>query len=173
MLAVSPVRSGNNDEKQGEVESFSIGADDFPDFDDDANLLDSINFDDLFVGINDGDVLPDLEMDPELLAEFSVSGGEESEVNASVSLEKFDDNSKSNNKDEEEEEEKDLDSRSCAQGDQEIVSKIDESAATPTIEANPLVKDGDKIKNQKSSSQSKNSQGKRKVKVIQYWKMRV
>ena len=163
MLAVSPVRSGNKDEEQGEVESFSIGGDDFHGFDDDTNLLDSINFDDFFVGINDGDVLPDLEMDPEILAEFSVSGSEESEVNASVILEKFDDNSKVDNRGDEE---KDLDSRSCAQGDQEIVSKRDESA-TPRniIEVNDLVKHGDKIKNRKSSSQSKNSQGKRKVKV--------
>ncbi|CAK9315480.1 unnamed protein product [Citrullus colocynthis] len=172
MLALSPIRSGNKDEKQGEMERFSIEGDDFPDFDDDTNLLDSINFDDLFVGINDGDVLPDLEMDPELLAEFSVSSGEESEVNASVCLEKFDDNTKAiDNKDEDEQ--KDLDSRSCGQGvesiDKEIVSKPDE-LATPTninIEGNSLVKDGgDKIiKPQKCSSQSKNSQGKRKVKV--------
>ncbi|KAA0052384.1 transcription activator GLK1-like [Cucumis melo var. makuwa] len=175
MLALSPIRSGNKDEKQGEMERFSIGGDDFPDFDDDRNLLDSINFDDLFVGINDGDVLPDLEMDPELLAEFSVSGGEESEVNASVSLEKFDDNTLKiiGNKDnDDDEDQKDLDSRSSSQVvDQEILSKRDDELATPTniIEANPLVKDsGDKsIKPQKaSSSQSKNSQGKRKVKVI-------
>ncbi|KAL0536746.1 hypothetical protein IC582_025706 [Cucumis melo] len=174
MLALSPIRSGNKDEKQGEMERFSIGGDDFPDFDDDRNLLDSINFDDLFVGINDGDVLPDLEMDPELLAEFSVSGGEESEVNASVSLEKFDDNTLKiiGNKDnDDDEDQKDLDSRSSSQVvDQEILSKRDDELATPTniIEANPLVKDsGDKsIKPQKaSSSQSKNSQGKRKVKV--------
>ncbi|XP_038902676.1 transcription activator GLK1 isoform X2 [Benincasa hispida] len=170
MLTLSPIRSGNKDEKQGDMERF----DDFPNFDDDTILLDSINFDDLFVGINDGDVLPDLEMDPELLAEFSVSGGEESEVNASsVCLEKFDDNTLKiidNNKDDDEDE-KDLDSRSCEQVvDQEILSRRDDELATPTNiieEGNPLVKDGgDKIlKPQKCSSQSKNSQGKRKVKV--------
>ncbi|GMN19516.1 hypothetical protein TIFTF001_050938, partial [Ficus carica] len=93
MLAVSPLRDTTRDEKQGEVESstFSIngcGGDGFPDFAD-SNLLDSIDFDDLFIGINDGDVLPDLEMDPEILAEFSASGSEEfSEVNTSVSVEK-------------------------------------------------------------------------------------
>lgn len=162
MLAV---RSASKDEKQGEVASFSIGADDFPDFDDDTNLLDSINFDDLFVGINDGDVLPDLEMDPEILAEFSVSAGEESELNASASastsLEKFDHNSKSSNKDEEDEEHKDSASRSCAPHDQEIVSSKREEPATPTIIGNPLVKlDGDK------TNKSKNCHGKRKVKVI-------
>ncbi|KAG6604890.1 Transcription activator GLK1, partial [Cucurbita argyrosperma subsp. sororia] len=102
MLAV---RIGNKDEEQGEVDSFSIAAEGFPDFDDDTHLLDSINFDDLFVGINDGDVLPDLEMDHELLAQFS--------LNNSVSFEQFDDNSKSVNKDEGEEEGK-------AHGDQEI-----------------------------------------------------
>ncbi|CAN0913647.1 Transcription activator GLK1 [Linum grandiflorum] len=34
-------------------------------------LLESIDFDDLFVGLDDGDVLPDLEMESEILAEFS------------------------------------------------------------------------------------------------------
>ena len=139
MLAV---RIGNKDEEQGEVDSFSIAAEGFPDFDDDTHLLASINFDDLFVGINDGDVLPDLEMDHELLAQFS--------VNNSVSFEQFDDNSKSVNKDEGEGEEE-----GKAHGDQEIVTKIDELAAKS--------KSGDKIN--KSSPQSKNSQGKRKVKV--------
>lgn len=54
--------------------NFSMGTDDFPDFSG-ANLLDSIDFDELFMGMHDGDVLPDLEMDPELLAEFSLSSG--------------------------------------------------------------------------------------------------
>lgn len=50
----------------------SIGDD--IDFSAAGNLLhDSIDFDDIFVSIHDGDVLPDLEMDPELLAEFSLS----------------------------------------------------------------------------------------------------
>lgn len=166
MLAVSGVRNGNNDEKQGEIENFSIVGDhDFPDFDDDdTNLLDSIDFDDLFVGINDGDVLPDLEMDPELLAEFSLSAGEESEVNG---LEKFDDNTNIiiANKLLEVEEDDHL----------EVVSKRDDESATQINEEaaangpNNLVKlDGDKIKHHQkssSSSQSKSSQGKRKVKV--------
>lgn len=88
MLAVSPLSSnkdGNN--KGGAMETnFSMGTDDFPDFSG-ANLLDSIDFDELFMGMHDGDVLPDLEMDPELLAEFSIStGGEDSsEVNNSSS----------------------------------------------------------------------------------------
>ncbi|GAB2274771.1 glucokinase [Dionaea muscipula] len=95
MLAVvSPLRSCSKDESGGGggggddlidaamEAAFSIGDDiDFPDFSCAGNLLDSIDFDDLFVGIHDcggggveGDeVLPDLEMDPELFAEFSVS----------------------------------------------------------------------------------------------------
>lgn len=53
------------------MESFS---DDFPDFSSsDANLLDSIDFDDLYM-------LPDLEMDPDILADFSIH---ESDLNTS------------------------------------------------------------------------------------------
>lgn len=64
MLAVSALRN-TNDEREGQMESFSIGGnDDFPEFSG-GNLLDSIDFDDLFVGFSDGDVLPDLEMDPD------------------------------------------------------------------------------------------------------------
>ncbi|KAJ8436300.1 hypothetical protein Cgig2_017437 [Carnegiea gigantea] len=86
MLAVSSLTS-NNDGHKREVEetmeaNFTIGGDEFPDFSG-GNLLDSIDFDDLFMSMQDCDVLPDLEMDPELLAEFSFSGGEESEANNS------------------------------------------------------------------------------------------
>ncbi|CAN4105009.1 unnamed protein product [Withania somnifera] len=86
MLAVSPLNNTTAiDDRGNEMESFAIergggGGDDFPDFMSE-NLLDSIDFNDLFVGINDGDVLPDLEMDTEILAEFSVSSGDESDVN--------------------------------------------------------------------------------------------
>ncbi|KAJ6683359.1 hypothetical protein OIU85_007083 [Salix viminalis] len=96
MLAVSPFRNTatTKDESQEQMESYStIVNGDFPDFCD-GDLLESIDFDDLFVSINDKDVLPNLEMDPdEILAEFSVSGsgGEESEMNTSVSTEKVED----------------------------------------------------------------------------------
>ncbi|KAF5805428.1 putative transcription factor MYB-HB-like family [Helianthus annuus] len=81
MLAiVSPLgtNTGRDGRDQGCDHSvgFSVG-NEFPDFSDD-NLLESIDFDDLFVGMDDQDMLPDLEMDPELLTgEFSLSGGEE------------------------------------------------------------------------------------------------
>jgi hypothetical protein len=156
MLAVSPFRS-TKDENQGEMESFSIGANDFPDFSD-GNLLDSIDFDDLFVDqINDGDVLPDLEMDTELLAELSVSGGEESDMYTSMSVEKLEDNTKK------EEEDKvsgsGSGSGSGSSRGEEIVSKRDES-----VVVEPPPKEVDK--GRKSSSHSKHSHGKRKVKVI-------
>ncbi|KAF5481344.1 hypothetical protein F2P56_002005 [Juglans regia] len=151
MLAVSPLRNAK-DESQGEMESFSVCGNEFPEFSD-GNLLDSIDFDDLFVGINDEDVLPDLEMDPEMLAEFSVSGGEESEMNTSTSVEKLEDNTKK----EEEDKVSGLNSSSSNRGE-EIVSKRDES-----VLKNPPPKEADK--GRKSSKQSKNSQGKRKVKV--------
>lgn len=86
MLAVSPLTSNNDGHKRQAEETmeanFTIGGDEFPDFSG-GNLLDSIDFDDLFMSMQDCDVLPDLEMDPELLAEFSFSGGEESEANSS------------------------------------------------------------------------------------------
>ncbi|KAB1227988.1 Transcription activator GLK1 [Morella rubra] len=156
MLAVSPLRN-TKDERQGEMESFSIGASDFSDFSD-GNLLDSIDFDDLFVGINDGDVLPDLEMDPEILAEFSVSGGEESETNTSMSFKKFECNTKKEEEDKVSGSGSGLNS-SSSRGE-EIVSKRDESVVVNP----PPPKEADH-KGRKSSTQSKNSHGKRKVKV--------
>ncbi|KAH6757415.1 GOLDEN2-like 2 [Perilla frutescens var. hirtella] len=48
------------------MEGFTIDESEFPDFSS-GNLLDNIDFDDLFLGISDGDVLSDLEMDPEIL----------------------------------------------------------------------------------------------------------
>lgn len=119
----------------------------------DGNLLESINFDDLFVGINiDGDVLPDLETDPEMFAEFSISGGEESlsEMNSSVE----NNNSKADDKKWKKKEDK-----TSFRGEEIEVSKRDES-----VVVNPSPKDG--RKGRKSSAQSKNNhQGKRKVKV--------
>ncbi|GER53296.1 two-component response regulator-like APRR2 [Striga asiatica] len=82
MLAVSPLRNSKN---ESEIEMDQVlhlppppsmeDPIEFPDFAG-GSLLDSIDFDDLFVGMSD---LPDLEMDPrDILAEFSASAGEES-----------------------------------------------------------------------------------------------
>lgn len=70
MLSVESVRTctTKSEREDDGGSSFLIGVDD--DFAGGSCLLDDINFDDLFVGIEDGD-LPDLEMDPEILAEFS------------------------------------------------------------------------------------------------------
>ncbi|CAL5342672.1 unnamed protein product [Camellia sinensis] len=156
MLAVSALRS-TNDEREEQMEGFSIGGnDDFPEFSG-GNLLDSIDFDDLFVGFSDGDVLPDLEMDPEILAEFSASGGEESEMNTS-SAEKADDNSRKEEEDKVSGSGSGSGSGSSLNQGEEIVSKTGES-----VGVNPSKKESDK--GRKSSAQSKNPQGKRKVKV--------
>ncbi|KAK2381089.1 two-component response regulator APRR2 [Trifolium repens] len=151
MLAVSPLRN-TKDENQGEMESFSITTDDFGDLSD-GNLLESINFDDFFVGINvDGDILPDLDMDSEMFAEFSASYGEESDINSSA-INKTDEKNYSKNQ-----EDKTIYlGRQCSE---ETVSKRDESVVVNP----PLQKDGGG-KGKKSSSQSKNTQGKKKVKV--------
>ena len=64
MLAVSPARSSSNVGGGGDRDQF---------------LLEDISFDDLFVGFDDGDVLPDLEIEPsDIFADFSFSSGEES-----------------------------------------------------------------------------------------------
>jgi hypothetical protein len=154
MLAVSPLRN-TKDEIQGEMESFSITTDDFGDLSD-GNLLESINFDDFFVGINvDGDILPDLDMDSEMFAEFSASYGEESDINSSA-INKTDEKNYSKNQ-----EDKTIYlGRQCSE---ETVSKRDESVVVNP----PLQKDGGG-KGKKSSSQSKNTQGKKKVKVYLY-----
>ncbi|TKY48894.1 Transcription activator GLK1 [Spatholobus suberectus] len=165
MLAVSPLRS-TRDESQGEMESFSIATDDFADLSE-GNLLESINFDDLFMGINDeGDALPYLEMDPEMLAEFSLS--EESEITSSVSVanNKSDNNNNGNIVITKKQDEviaanssSDSGTNSTSSRGEEIVSKSDES-----VVVNPSPRESEK--GRKSSTQSRNNpQGKRKVKV--------
>ncbi|KAG6423705.1 hypothetical protein SASPL_114108 [Salvia splendens] len=54
------------------IEAFSMEDTEF----ENENLLDTINFDDILIGIGDGDVLPDLEIDNEFFAEFSGSESE-------------------------------------------------------------------------------------------------
>lgn len=143
MLAVSLPTNGIKDEREGAVEGLQFGIDDFPDFAD-GNLLDSIDFDDLFVGMDSVDMLPDLEMDPEMFTDFSSSGGEESEVNAS-SFEKVEESSG---------EGKNSNNCNLYNQGEEIVSKREESVSTRSQK-------GEKGK----KSSSKNTQGKRKVKV--------
>lgn len=145
MLAVSPLISNNG--KEGETENFSLDFDEFSC----GNFIDDIDFDDIFIGIGDGDVLPDLEMDSDMLAEFSLSGGEDSEFNPSLSDGKIDQDGKI--------EEDDRGSGSgpglnTNQGE-EIVSKRQESV---TVNSSPK----EVHKNRKSS---KSSHGKRKMKV--------
>lgn len=145
MLAVSPLISNNG--KEGEMENFSLDFDEFTC----GNFIDDINFDDIFIGIGDGDVLPDLEMDSDMLAEFSLSGGDDSEFNPSLSDERIEGDSKTED-----------DDRGSGSGPsfnfnqgEEIVSKRDES-----------VKDNSSPKEaHKSRKSSKSSHGKRKMKV--------
>ncbi|XP_020229479.1 transcription activator GLK1 isoform X2 [Cajanus cajan] len=165
MLALSPLRS-TRDESQGAMESFSIGTDDFADLSE-GNLLESINFDDLFMGINDEeDALPDLEMDPEMLAEFSLS--EESEIASSplsVSVpnkNKSDSNTNGKNivtTKKQEEDNKAANSSSDSGSSQEIVSKSDES-----VVVDPSPKESEKGRKLSTHQSRNNPQGKRKVK---------
>lgn len=142
MLALSPLRCCSaKDEKEGEalLESFLMGGNEFLQGFSSGSLLEGVDFDDLFAGIDDGEWLPDLEMDSEMFSEFSISsGGEELEAQ-----EKIHDSKK---------EEEDRVSGS------EIGCKREES-----VGVNSSKKAGDK--GRKSSGQSKSSHGKRKVKV--------
>ncbi|KAF5458493.1 hypothetical protein F2P56_022517 [Juglans regia] len=134
-------------ENQGDqMKRFAVGANDITDFSD-GNLPDSIDFDDLSVLINDGDALPDLEMDSENLAELCACGGGE----------KVEDNAKNEKEYEVSGSGSGLNS-SSSRGDQDIVSKRDGS-----VVMNQPIKEADK--GRKSPTKSKISQGKRKVKV--------
>ncbi|XP_042005071.1 probable transcription factor GLK1 [Salvia splendens] len=146
MLAVSPLRNTKN-ETEGEMEGFSIDDADFPDFSA-VNLLDSIDFDDLFLGIGDGDVLPDLEMDPELLADFSATASDESELRTTP-LDKSDDENSSANQ-----------PREITPAE----SADPEEAVFVKDETNPSPKETGRGRKSISHS-SKNSSTKRKVKV--------
>nr|XP_016480018.1 PREDICTED: transcription activator GLK1-like isoform X1 [Nicotiana tabacum] len=143
MLTVSPLsyKITKND-----MESFTIrGIDDFPEFGD-GNLLESIDFDDIFLGINvvNDDELPDLEMDSEILAEFSVSSGDESDhmniYNTTPPFHVEENNSFR----------------------KEVVEKIPSDLNQKSEKSKPKSKENDKCK--KSTGQSKNPEGKRKVK---------
>uniref|UniRef100_A0A2C9UUX9 HTH myb-type domain-containing protein n=1 Tax=Manihot esculenta TaxID=3983 RepID=A0A2C9UUX9_MANES len=156
MLVVSPLANtaAAKDESQEQVENSLSNGDneEFP------KLLEIIDFgEDFFVGFSDGDVLPDLEMDPEILAEFSVSdGGEEAEMNTWVSNEKMEDNPRKDEDDKVSGSGSGLDSSLSTRGE-EIASKEDES-----LVVNPFSKVSDE---RRKSTKAKNNQGKRKMKV--------
>ncbi|KAE8736380.1 transcription activator GLK1-like isoform X2 [Hibiscus syriacus] len=93
MLAVSPLRNTTaEDENKEKMEMFTISSEDFPDFAD-GNLLESINFEDLFV---DGDGLPDLELGPEIFSELPAE-----ELQTNTSVEKTDEGYNNQRKEEE------------------------------------------------------------------------
>ncbi|OIT04622.1 PREDICTED: transcription activator GLK2-like [Nicotiana attenuata] len=148
MLTVSPLsyKTTKND-KDNHMESFTIrGVDDFLQFGD-GNLLESIDFDDIFLGSNvDDDVLPDLEMDSEILAEFSVSSCDESDHMNSYNTTTPPLHVEEHNSFRKDE-----------------VEKIPSDLNQKSEKSKPKSKENDKCK--KSSRQSKNPEGKRKVKV--------
>ncbi|TYH77733.1 hypothetical protein ES332_D04G175200v1 [Gossypium tomentosum] len=164
MLAVSPLRNTRNDENKGKMESFSIiSSEEFPDFAE-GNLLESIDFDDLFIGIDEGDMLPDLEMDPEILADLPTSRCDVEE-SMNTSVEKTDEDS-SQRKEEEEEEDKisGSGSGSSSSKGEEIFSKREEPNAVDKTPSKYAVKG-----RKSSAAQAKNNnQGKRKTKKVDW-----
>ncbi|CAH2051142.1 unnamed protein product [Thlaspi arvense] len=163
MLALSPASNSTGDDCNGESEflatscGFSIEPEEeFPDFADHGDLLDIIDFDDLF-GVA-GDVLPDLEIDPDILAgDFSDHMNASSTVTTtSSSSEKTDGQGETNNK-------------GVSGKGEEVVSKRDdgETAVAETVNYNG---DSDRKRKYPSSGSSRNNritnnEGKRKVKV--------
>ncbi|CAN7096151.1 unnamed protein product [Brassica rapa subsp. narinosa] len=153
MLALSPARnSARGGCFDGESEFLATSCDftinpeeNFPVFADHGDLLDIIDFDDLF-GVA-GDVLPDLEIDPEILA---------GDFSASSSSEKTDSQGETNKK--------------GISG--EVVSKRDEDERAMSEKMVNYV-DGDSNRKRKyssSSGSSKNNsnEGKRKVKKVDW-----
>ncbi|OWM78672.1 hypothetical protein CDL15_Pgr002843 [Punica granatum] len=161
MLALSPPRSREDGKDTLDFPAGSADHHQFIDFGD-GNLLDCIDFDDLFTDIEvDGaEFLPDLEMvDPDNIGEFSpTSGGEESEVmNVSEVLDRTENGASVNDENEEED-------KSASERDEP--GKVDQSTAKGTD------KGGRRVGRKSSSSvQSKNNppQGKRKVKGSMYF----
>lgn len=74
MLSVSSPLTISNNEREGDV--WTLGTDEFSNGCSIENLFDNIDLGDLFVGIEDGDLLHNLELDPEIFAEFSVEGSD-------------------------------------------------------------------------------------------------
>lgn len=145
---------------QNELESYTnVGEDEFLDFGG-GNLL--FDYDDLFPEINgEDDVLPDLEMDPEILAEFSVSTGSGDESHNTTSVEKVEENSRNDEVVDKANATSEFGSQEDIISHQDVVRKRD---GEKTLGLNPTAKEGEKVT--KSSTQSsKNAQGKRKVKV--------
>jgi hypothetical protein len=153
MLAVSPMPCTNEEARQGEAEP-NCFIDDF-DFTIDDDLLDDIDFSDIFQKF-DEESLPGLEVDAaEILAEYSVNQGEKTAedyceeknlVTSDESCNKADENVHSINifKDE---------NLACQAGDAK-------SSSSSSIDAESK---------QKSGGTSKSSQGKKKAKVILSW----
>lgn len=134
MLAVSPLMSSNNDEeREGDF------------------LLEDINFDELFVGFDDGDVLPDLEIDPnDIFADFSFESGEQSASTVAVVPDQDLEKTSGEN-----------DNKSACQGEAEVVS-------SRTKEEKSSSSKGGKGRKSASATTGKSSQGKKKAKVQYY-----
>ncbi|KAG9447800.1 hypothetical protein H6P81_013928 [Aristolochia fimbriata] len=166
MLSVSPLRCSTlKDETDGDVVgSFSIGGDDdFPA----GDLLDDINFDDLFVGIDDGD-LPDLEVDPEMFADFSSVEGSEVNLSSSASVDDNNNNKEGSGGGKEGGDNKSTQSQgedAVSGGGGEVASHGDESVVTSTNSVNSNGERGRRPPSSTAAAQTKASQGKRKVKV--------
>uniref|UniRef100_A0A1D1Y9Q2 Putative transcription factor GLK1 n=1 Tax=Anthurium amnicola TaxID=1678845 RepID=A0A1D1Y9Q2_9ARAE len=166
MLAISPLRSANDDERGGEpVGDFtalgSAGADNFSVVFPTGDLLEDIDFDDLFVGFDDGDIMPDLELDPtEMLAEFSAGGAEESGT-TTASADGGSNGDQDRERGADEIEKREVEEKKWSSTAEEVTPK-DDGLAVPALSSSSSEADKGR---RPTGSQARGPHGKRKIKV--------
>ncbi|KAF7805971.1 Transcription activator GLK1 [Senna tora] len=155
MLSASSLRISKDEfESQREMEGLGMDVGDhFAEFSE-GNLLESfIDFDAFFVG--DGDVLPELEMDPEILAEFSAG---ETMNSSLASLDNQNISDKATNKEE-------YENKVCSDSGSGSGSGISDSNSGGGGDGEEILK---QASNNSKAKKSKASQGKRKVKKVDW-----
>ncbi|RRT34523.1 hypothetical protein B296_00049223 [Ensete ventricosum] len=158
MLAVEPLRGSSGEDRDGAMGSFSVADDDFAY----EALLEDISFGDLFMGIDDEDVLPDLELDPaEIFAEFSVgeehsgstTAGETAKGTLGVDGASQDAVVAA------------VKEHNGGRGDEVMSAMTREASMVTPSRARPSSPDGNKGRTPSAAAAAKGSQGKRKAKV--------
>lgn len=155
MLAVSPLRGSNGGERDGEVGELAgnFSGDTF---------LEDINFDDIFMEFDDGDILPNLVVDPDEIFSELLAGGEEDSSGMAMAVESavgLDGGSQENG---------------LMEGEMKVVKDLSQREVTSTTTREDTVAMAAEVRSpsseagrgrKSSATATKNSQGKRKVKV--------
>ncbi|KAJ1685015.1 hypothetical protein LUZ63_016405 [Rhynchospora breviuscula] len=146
MLSASPLRNSSTTFEDIKGEASTVG---FSDFCIDDNFLDYIDFSEPFEGF-DGEVLPDLEVDPsDLLAEFCTETCDESHNKGETAVKVCEE----------------TDDKNSARKIEETATKDDDSTVTVAETKSSSTSGEGESKRKSSSASAKSLQGKRKVKV--------